>query len=219
MGLCTRHVKNAHHAKYAIDQKEDHFIFLSEDKRIDPWFVELCNEKIMAYYAAKGFTIKEDIEFTDGCGHQFKSKKAGILFVMRPIKGVRIYFETAHGKSKSDGAGGVTKSQASSAVASGKVVIRNCEELFDFCREVLTVVERSVDEGPMNNRTFFKIEAEEIEQYRADHALKKYYPLPQTLKIHQISIKSVKQVEFIPNHLHAVARHAWGVVMIPANIE
>jgi hypothetical protein len=65
--------------------REDHFVFYSDDRKKDPWFVELCNVKIMDYYATKGIQIVLDIEFTDGCGHQFKSKEAFRLFVERLV--------------------------------------------------------------------------------------------------------------------------------------
>ena len=169
--------------------REDDFVFFSEDKEKDPWFVELCNEKILEFYSDLGMTVTYDIEFTDGCGSQFKSVTAFRLFAERSVRSKRIYFETAHGKSKSDGLGGVVKSYCSAAVNSGDATMRDCQELFEFAHENLTVLNRSDDEGVMVNRIFFNISVEEANQYQTDNPVKAYYHLKDTLKIHQIGNK------------------------------
>ena len=43
--------------------------------------------------------------------------------------------------------------------------------------------------GPMENRHFYEMTVDEVEKHREDHPIKKYYHLPQTLKIHQVSNK------------------------------
>ena len=133
--------------------------------------------------------MKYYIEFTDGCGSQFKSKKAFKQFSERTVKTKRVFFETAHGRSKSDGLGGVVKSYCLSAVTSGDAVIRDCKEIMEFCDTVLTVDNRSLDEGIMMNRKFYEITVEEIQKYRDENPVKNYYPLPETLKVHQINNK------------------------------
>ena len=149
--------------------REDHFVFFSEDKQKDQWFVELCNNKVIAFYQEQGITITCDIEITDGCGYQFKSIIAFKLFAERIIKSSRIYFETAHGKSKSDGLGGVVKSYCSSAVTAGDATIRNCDELVRFCTDNLTVEERSLSDG-----IFYNLTTEELQKYREDNPVKEY---------------------------------------------
>ena len=71
--------------------REDHFVFFSEDKTKDPWFVELCNVKIMEFYAENSVVVKHDIEFTDGCGSQFKSIKSFKMLTERSIPTTRIF--------------------------------------------------------------------------------------------------------------------------------
>ena len=141
--------------------REDHFVFFSEDKENDPGFVELRNEKILEFYSDLGITVTYDIEFTDGS--QFKSVTAFRLFAERSIRSKRIYSETAHGKSKSDGLGRVVKSDCSAAVNSGDTTVRDCQELFEFSLENLTVLNRS-DDGVIVNRVFFNISVEEANQ-------------------------------------------------------
>ena len=110
----------------------------------------------------------------------------------------RVFFETAHGKSKSDGLGGVVKSYMLAAVVADDAKIRNCQEMLDFCVKELAQVDRDVEFGPMENRHFYKITIEEVKKYRKDHPIKKCYHLPQTLKIHQVSNKTrdPKQLQF-----------------------
>ena len=171
------------------DLREDHFVFFSEDKKKDPWFVELCNEKILQVYADQGISVSLNLEFTDGCGSQFKSVTAFKLFAERSVASKRIYFETAHGKSKSDGLGGVVKSYCSSSVNSGEETIGDCQELMDFCFENLSMENRSIEEGIMVNRMFFNLSVEELESYRKDNPVKTYYSVVGTLNIHQITNK------------------------------
>ena len=44
---------------------------------------------------------------------------------------MRVYFETSHGKSKSDDLDGVVKGYVSREVASKNVLIRNAKELYE----------------------------------------------------------------------------------------
>ena len=62
---------------------------------------------------------------------------------------IYVYFETSHGKSKSDGLGGVVKGYASREVASKNVLIRNAKELYEFCKEKLEVT--NSEKGKMLN--------------------------------------------------------------------
>ena len=65
---------------------------------------------------------------------------------------IRIFFETLHGKSKSDGLGGVIKWYVSKDVAAKGVIIRNGKELFDYCESNLAVENQN---SKMMQRKFF----------------------------------------------------------------
>ena len=98
--------------------REDHFIFISDDIKHDVPFEELCIDMTHTYYYEVNVDIDLDIEFNDGCPSQFKCVRAIHRFVSRNKRCIRVYFETSHGKSKSDGLGGVVKGYASREVAS-----------------------------------------------------------------------------------------------------
>ena len=88
----------------------DHITFISSDLKHDVPFVEFCNDLLHEYYKSEGYNITHDIEYNDGYSSQFKCIKAFSSLARRNIKTTRIFCETSHGKSKSDGLGGVIKS-------------------------------------------------------------------------------------------------------------
>ena len=95
---------------------EDHFVFISDDRTHDSPFVVYCDDHIKEFYSANYPNITSFIELNDGCAQQFKSIKAISQLSRRPYYLSRLYFETSHGKSKSDGLGGVVKSFVSRSV-------------------------------------------------------------------------------------------------------
>ena len=92
--------------------REDHFTFISNDPTHDVPFVELCNAMIHTYYDERDIKIEIDIEFNDGCASQYKQYKCVLAiqsFARRNVSFIWVYFETSHGKSKSDGLGVLLK--------------------------------------------------------------------------------------------------------------
>ena len=77
--------------------------------------------------------VLTDIECNDGCSSQFKCIAAFTQYAYRSVQTARIFFEISHGKSKSDGLGGVVKGFAIREVNAREVIIRNASELFEFC--------------------------------------------------------------------------------------
>ena len=86
--------------------------------------------------------------------------------LQRNVSSIWVYFETNHGKSKSDGLAGVVKRYASREVAATNTVIRNAAELYEFCYEKLTVL-GSDEHKKMLNCLFFYLPKENIESYRS----------------------------------------------------
>ena len=84
---------------------EDNFVFASDDMNHDVPFVEKCNEMIHQHYVKENIQISHKIEINDGCAAQYKSITAFSAFARREKQTTRIYFESAHRKSKSDGLG------------------------------------------------------------------------------------------------------------------
>lgn len=103
----------------------------------------------------------------------------------RPVKTTRVFCETSHGKSKSDGLGGVVKSFATRVLCGERHIIRNAEDFTNFFNETLVVKSAIESHYPMLNWMFFLITIEEIDNYRATLPSLKYKFIPGTLSIHK----------------------------------
>ena len=112
---------------------EDHFVIISVDTKHDVPFVELANKKIHEHYRELGISFDIGIEFNDGCAFQYKSKTAIYHLVQREKLTIHVYFKKSHGKSKSDGLGSVVKSCVLREVAANELIIRNGQDMYEFC--------------------------------------------------------------------------------------
>ena len=80
---------------------------------------------------------------SDGC-----LKKTAIYhLVQREKLTVCVYFETSHWKSKSDGLGSVVKSYVSREIVANELIIRNRQDMYEFCVANFTVVEGETSHG------------------------------------------------------------------------
>ena len=173
--------------KVGEEAREDHLIFISEDRKHDVPFVELCNDMLHKHYQDEGLSITNDIEYNDGCASQFKYIRAFSSLARRPIKTTQVFCETSHGKSKSDGLGSVVKSYATRAVCGERMVIRDAKELVDFFNETLVVKDAYESNKPMLNRIFFYVPSENIKAFRSTFPDTEYVFIQGTLKIHEVS--------------------------------
>ena len=129
--------------------------------------------------------ITYDIEFNDGCSSQFKCATAFSNFACRLVPTTRVFFETSHGKSKSDSLGGVVKCYATREVNAKEIVICNAKELFTFCSENL-VTSKTPEEKTLLNHLFYFIPVRELEEYRSQVSDINYKSKKGKRKIHQI---------------------------------
>ena len=98
---------------------------------------------------------------------------------------MRVYFETSHGKSKSDDLDGVVKGYGSREVASNNILIRNAKELYEVCKEKIDVT--NSEEGKMLNRLSFFVSKDATAAYRENFPPSGMYKhIPGTRKIHQL---------------------------------
>lgn len=120
---------------------DEHYVFLSDDLKHDYFFVEHCKNLMIK---SLPFRPVKCIEFCDGAAAQFKCAKAFSLLARSEqthgVPTIRYFWETSHGKHKADGVGAVVKSSASMAVVRRDIVMRNADELYDFCQNDLSVV-------------------------------------------------------------------------------
>ena len=117
----------------------------------------------------------------------------------RPYYLSRLYFETSHGKSKSNGLKGVVKSFVSRSVNSEGTVVRNAMEFYQFCTENLTFQNR---DGVVNNRCFILVKPEDLENSWEQVANCPYKTIPGTQMLHQIEIRhSMSSGIYVRNYL------------------
>ena len=117
--------------------------FITDDRKHDSHAVNHFSGIVRDHLKeVRKVKIKKEIQFTDGCSSQFKSKipVADLSYCQHdfgfPVE--RHYFETGHGKSVSDGEGGVIKSYVSKAVKSRGVIVQNAEDFYDVASSGLT---------------------------------------------------------------------------------
>ena len=110
-----------------------------------------------------------------------------------------MYFETGHGKSKSDGLGGVVKSFFSRSVNSEDTIVRNYMEFYQFCNENRTFRNRDV---VVNNSCLILAKPEDLENSRKQVAKCPYETIPGTQKLHQIENRhSMSSGKYAKNYL------------------
>ena len=81
----------------------DH-MFLTDDKKHEIPFVELCKSHLHEHQDGEGVSIIHDMEYSDGCASQFKCVKA-FAALAHCDKTMWNYCETSHIKTKFDGLG------------------------------------------------------------------------------------------------------------------
>ena len=122
-------------------------------------------------------SIQQLIQFTDGCAGQYKSSTpfADISYATEDMKCTvdRNFFGSRHGKSESDGEGGVVKSAVTRAVTAEEVIVTDAESFFEFCNNRLT---KGFD-GPADTchhfkRKFILVKKGEINRNRRSREVK-----------------------------------------------
>ena len=150
--------------------------------------------------------VLTDIKFNDVWSSQFKCIVAFTQYACRSVPTTRIFFETSHGKSKSDGLGGVVKGFATHEVNAREVIIRNPTELFEFCLEKLTIKDNPDKKKALLNRVFYFIPSREVDDYRRQLPVLKYKSVKGARSIHQVLMIQVMRKDYIIVSLHAYVK-------------
>lgn len=86
--------------------------------------------------------IEHQVQFTDGCAAQYKSSSCfQDISAAEDAQGFSItrnFFGPRHGKGPNDGVTGVVKIAVRNAVKSRSAVVRDAQEMYEYCREKLT---------------------------------------------------------------------------------
>ncbi|XP_072025409.1 uncharacterized protein [Amphiura filiformis] len=123
---------------------QEAMVFISEDLGHDFHAVHHFEEVAVKHLKeSRGLPLEHIVEYTDGCGCQYKSRGPfGDISYATEDYGVddfeRLYFGSRHGKGPSDGVSGVVKSAVRRAVVSRRAVINTAEEMYTYCKEELS---------------------------------------------------------------------------------
>lgn len=150
-------IKSAHFAKcqitihpvivYYRDQETkrlimESLVMLSDDITHDHHAVQEFRNRAIGSLQSRNVEIKAVIDFSDGAASQYKS--AGCMADISHSEEdfgfphMRNYFASEHGKGASDGETGLCKTEMELAVLGKRVVIRNADDAYDFCKGNLT---------------------------------------------------------------------------------
>jgi hypothetical protein len=147
---------------------KESLVFITNDLEHDASAVHHFITKANRHLSSK-VTIKHQVQFTDGCAAQFKSKEPFIDLSYAnedygfPIE--RSFFGSNHGKNPCDGLGAVAKKAGKDAVVAREAVIQDAHQLFIYLEKDKTIAppESGCCHSP---RTFFYVAAEDIDRNR-----------------------------------------------------
>ncbi|CAC5356074.1 unnamed protein product [Mytilus coruscus] len=127
-------------------------VYISNDLTHDANFVDHCFKNCVNFLRTKNLSLKQCIQFTDGCSSQYKSKVPffDISSYAEELDGIKVerhFFGSGHGKGPADGCSGVVKSAITRGIIAGNVL--SCaEDIFSFVTSDLT------KDGDTFKRTF-----------------------------------------------------------------
>ncbi|KAK7119480.1 hypothetical protein R3I94_021351 [Phoxinus phoxinus] len=145
---------------------QEALVFVSDDLNHDTNAVHHFETLAIKHLKEKrGLKLEHVVEFTNGCGAEYKSMVAfADISNSKASHGLsveRCYFGSHHSKGPSDGVSGFVKSSVQRAVQSHRITIKNAEEMYNFCNLNLTK-----DGCDRQLRTFYLVKRGEIQRDR-----------------------------------------------------
>lgn len=137
---------------------QDSGVFISPDMIHDADAVKEFTKQ-MDSHIREEVDFTHEVQFSDGCSAQFKSKKPfQNLSEVKTHTFERSFFGSRHGKSACDALGGLVKNQAERFVRSRQGSIQNAKDLYDFCKASDLNIQQQQGQCIHKRRTFFYIE-------------------------------------------------------------
>jgi hypothetical protein len=123
---------------------EESMVCISDDLKHDGFavkaFVAATNKHLKE---TRGLQITKEVQFTDGCGVQYKSKKPFYDISQSHKENDHIvernYFGTRHGKGPADRLAAVVKQATSQAVKADGLVVKNAQDMFAYLEREMTI--------------------------------------------------------------------------------
>lgn len=160
-------------------------VFLSDDTGHDSHAVEYFLQGAIKHIE-ENTSINRIVIFSDGCASQYKGKInfADVSLASYPTE--RNYYGSEHGKGEGDGEIGVINRAIDRAVLGRQVVIRNSQELHDWCSANIA------SDAEFSKRKFFHVKVGDVARNRPDREVE---TLKGSRKLHQIQANGAYSVK------------------------
>ena len=140
-----------HHPTIENLQVRDAKIFITDDLKHDYFAVHHFLELAIQQLEQDGIDCQNLITWSDGAVAQYKCSTALAMLSMLTRSVVWNFFGSDHGKSECDGELGILNRSLDRAIAGGKVVMTNAEDMVNFCQENLTL------DSPDSRRSYIHV--------------------------------------------------------------
>lgn len=130
------------HTNEGYDQVvTESIIIISDDTTHDAHavhaFTKAANEHLEQ---SRGLNIRKEIQMSDGCSSQYKSKTPfadiSCSIIDNGFPTERHFYGSRHGKGPSDGAGAVVKSFVRRGVLGNNVVVNNATDFYEYAKQL-----------------------------------------------------------------------------------
>ena len=165
---CTVHPIVCYYTCNCCEHTVTHSIIaISDDLKHDCFAAEAFLERTYSLLKENGIVVNHCVQWTDGCGAQYKSKNPFYLLQESAQKNSftieRNFFGSRHGKNPADGESAVLKSSATRSVKARAAFIQNASEMHTYANRCLTKPAKLPD-GSCNQfrRSFILVKSKEI---------------------------------------------------------
>ncbi|XP_076446994.1 uncharacterized protein LOC143284214 [Babylonia areolata] len=140
-------------------------------------------------YLSNLLDLKKVVLVSDGCAAQFKSKLPFFFLTQTEIPGSefsveKVFFGSRHGKNDCDWCGGAVKRSVTRDVASGRVTIRNAQDMYEHCCRTLST-SLDADNCQHKVQNFFLVDETQIDR-RIKSSM--FTTVPGSRKIHHLRV-------------------------------
>ncbi|KAJ8049262.1 hypothetical protein HOLleu_01941 [Holothuria leucospilota] len=152
-------------------------VFLSDDICHDSHAVEFYLQSAIKYLENENVMITRVVIFSDGCASQYKGKVNFADLSLSIYATERNYYGSEHGKGEGNGETGVINRAIDRAILGRQVIVRNVQELYQWCSEHLST------ETEFSKRKFFHVKLGDVSRNRQDRRVE---TLKGSRKLHKI---------------------------------
>ena len=165
---------------------------ISDDNKHDTSAVQAFYKKTHEHLSSKGYVFSRSVQWTDGCGAQYKCKDA--FHDLTTVPGLRMernFFGSRHGKNACDGESAVIKRTVTQAVKSRRVIVQSAASFYAFCKTHLYKADYNKDNTCCHyRRDFILVTSHDIDRDRPGDL----HPVQGTRSLHSVKANGPNQL-------------------------